>query len=149
MERILKDMEQRINALKNLESLMKGMTDTISKFKTELSAIEFNINDAKLDAWTQNIFNYLIDIAREDGLTVGTVGTVKSRVYIDMKEVKKGLADRGVEFSVRAKSEPIVKNFLNEMISLGLDFITSKELARQKYREIEKGFKEKIKRIKK
>lgn len=148
MEKILKDMEQRIRALKGLESLMKGMTDTITKFKSELSRMEFDVNSAKLDSWTKNIFNYIIDIAREDGLSVHERNKeISPRVYIDIKEVKKGLEDRGVKAS--KKSEPIIKKFLNEMISLGLDFITSKELAREKYRKIEKEFKKKIEKLKK
>ncbi|MBD3229038.1 MAG: hypothetical protein GF329_12685 [Candidatus Lokiarchaeota archaeon] len=149
MEKILKDMEQRIKALKGLESLMKGMTETISKFKSELSKMEFDVNSAKLDSWTRNIFNYLIDIAREDGLTFSeNGGTVAPRTYIDMDEIKKGLKDRGVKVASE-KSEPIIKKFLNEMISLGLDFITSKEMARDKYRKIEKEFRKKIENLKK
>ncbi|MHA1270713.1 MAG: hypothetical protein ACTSPY_13050 [Candidatus Helarchaeota archaeon] len=146
MEKILKDMEERIVALKNLEHLMKNMTDTIKNFKNELSSLEFDINSAKLDAWTQNIFNYIMDIAREDGLSITKSGEIIPRIYINMNEVKNGLNDRGV--IMQSKSEPIIQKFLNEMISLGLDFITSKEIEREKYQQIEKEFKQKIQKIK-
>ncbi|MHA1694810.1 MAG: hypothetical protein ACTSXT_04310 [Candidatus Helarchaeota archaeon] len=147
MEKILKDMEERINALKNLEDLMKSMTNTLKKFKNDLSSLEFDINSAKLDAWTQNVFNYLIEISREDGLTlIEGNSNISPRIFINIDEVKKGLLDRGV--SAQEKSIPIIQKFLNEMISLGLDFITSKELARAKYRQVEKEFKRKIQKIK-
>jgi len=146
MERILKDIEDRIEALKNLEDLMKRMIETLRKFKNEINSMEFSINSAKLDAWTQNIFNYIIEIAREDGLSLTESGTIVPRIYINMDEVRKGLLDRGIE--MMPKSEPIVQKFLNEMISLGLDFIASKETAREKYRQIEREFKKKIQKVK-
>ena len=90
-----------------------------------------------------------MDISRQDGLLITDGGKkIKPRVYIDMNEVKKGLNDRGVKIT-HTQSEPIVSKFLNEMIALGLDFITSKELAREKYRKIEKDFKERIQKINK
>ncbi|MHA1229472.1 MAG: hypothetical protein ACTSRP_09355 [Candidatus Helarchaeota archaeon] len=147
MEKILKDMEERITALKNLENLMKNMTNTLRKFKEDIASMEFDVNAAKLDAWTRNVFNYIIEIGREDGLSVvESVDEIIPRVYINMEEVKKGLLDRGI--SMEPKSEPIVQKFLNEMISLGLDFIVSKELAREKYRQFEKELREKLQKIK-
>jgi len=146
MEKILSDIEERIKALKGLQDLMKGMTTTIAKFKSELSKIEFDVDIAKLDSWTQNIFNYLIDIAREDGLSViDGEHTIKPRIFINMDEVREGLADRGIQ--MQQKSEVIIQKFLNEMISLGLGFISSKEFAREKYRKIEKEFKAKIHKV--
>lgn len=140
-------MEERITALKNLENLMKNMTNTLRKFKEDIASMEFDVNAAKLDAWTRNVFNYIIEIGREDGLSVvESVDEIIPRVYINMEEVKKGLLDRGI--SMEPKSEPIVQKFLNEMISLGLDFIVSKELAREKYRQFEKELREKLQKIK-
>ena len=141
-------MEERISNLKKLSQIMneiKSITENLKDdFKKEQD-FQNLIDVNELDEWAFSLIKNLQEIEQAHAVELGKTSPKLSKFnYLDWTNLKKGLAERGIE----VVKDDEVKNYFNNAIDIAINYFITKQKARKKAKDLVEKSRKQIKRKK-
>ena len=137
LDDVVDALEKRIKNMTDLRLIMNDMKHTLSEVKINVDdlknyekdldeAMKYTLQIKELDQWSLSTLKSFKKISEKDGfkLSAQKISTPKTEVFVDIKQAKKGLLERGIE--VIPEYEPEFQDILNKSIMMTLDFLASK-----------------------
>ena len=137
LDDVVDALEKRIKNMTDLRLIMNDMKYTLSEVKINVDdlknyekdldeAMKYTLQIKELDQWSLSTLKSFKKISEKDGfkLSAQKISTPKTEVFVDIKQAKKGLLERGIE--VIPEHEPEFQDILNKSIMMTLDFLASK-----------------------
>ena len=137
LDDVVDALEKRIKNMTDLRLIMNDMKHTLSEVKINVDdlknyekdldeAMKYTLQIKELDQWSLSTLKSFKKISEKDGfkLSAQKISTPKTEVFVDIKQAKQGLLERGIE--VIPEYEPEFQDILNKSIMMTLDFLASK-----------------------